>query len=132
MPGPRDAGHARGHIDRVTENIVFVFDDLAEVDPSTNGQLGTGQQFQVADLGLRHPCRRHRAVRRGEAAHEFVADFLDDDTPVCLDDGLQFAKALIDDLFGTFIAKLFIHLGAAADVGKEDGTAGFLHAGNGS
>ena len=51
--GRRDIGHARGEVDRATEDVAFAFDDASAVHARmTGGQAGARQRVQEIERAL--------------------------------------------------------------------------------
>ena len=77
--GLRQPLKAGGDVDAISENVLVIEDDVAEIDPETVGNpaLYWGGGF-AAPSPLDVECATDRLLRRGELAEHAVACGLDD------------------------------------------------------
>lgn len=126
----RQAGHAGGHVDRVTEYIALFLDRHAVMQADADGHVGRrgrvhGRQI-LGDCFLQFDRAIHAAAGGLEGAHDFVTDGLDDDPGVLVHDIGHQPEALGHQLARNRVAEPVIQSGAAADIGKHDGQGRLL------
>ena len=113
--------HARGDVDRVAEDVAGVLDRRAGVEADVHRQprAAAGSLRGHAHLDLDRGLRRRVGGR--ERRQDLVAYRLDDVAAGVAAHALDDRQAAVDRLLCVGVAEHFVQLGAAGNVGEQDG-----------